>query len=249
MRIARAPFASPSFHLRFPFETFVSREERTLVPRSRASAHRAFQTRCRWRASATSRLRARRRLTDFCNTNRRTGTTPSCRSSPCNRGQDPSCPARAPSPPFESEPAAREVSNRISLRRGVTPSRLLAEDGDAKAERLRAKAASALGARGPLLDSLLVHPLSWPDACAWTETHSPDRATKIHVCTTPREGNRTPVNQGAFHLRRVSFERSESLPLVRPRLAPFYAGACHFRGRCHCKRGTRAFSTPPDAWD
>jgi hypothetical protein len=143
-----------------PLEACASREERTLVPRSRASAHRAFQTRCRWRASATSRLRARRRLTDFCNTNRRTGTTPSCRSSPCDRGQDPSCLAHAFSPPCESDPAAREVSNRVSLRRGVTPSRLLAEDGDAKAERLRAKATSAFGARGPLLDSLLVHPLS-----------------------------------------------------------------------------------------
>jgi len=165
MRIARALIASSSFHLRFPFEAFASREERTLVPRSRASAHRAFQTRCRWRASATSRLRARRRLTDFCNTNRRTGTTPSCRSSPCDRGQDPSCPAHAFSPPCESDSAAREVSNRVSHRRGVTPSRLLAENGDAKAERLRAKAASALGARGPLLDS-----------CSCTHCRDPMRA-------------------------------------------------------------------------
>lgn len=36
----------------------------------------------------------------------------------------------------------------------------LAAAQSAKAERLRAKAASAFGARSPLLDSLLVHPLS-----------------------------------------------------------------------------------------
>jgi len=76
-----------------------------------------------------------------------------------------------------------------------------------------------------------------------------ERTTKTRVDAASREGNDTRTSQGAFRLRRVSFERSGSLPLARPRLIPFYAGACPSRSRCHCKRGTRAFATPADAWD
>lgn len=71
------------------------------------------------------RLRARRRLTDFCNTNRRTGTIPSCRPSPCDRGQDPSGPAHDHAPPCESERAAREASIALPIRRGMTPPKSL----------------------------------------------------------------------------------------------------------------------------
>lgn len=223
---------------------------RTLVPRSRASAHHAFQTRCRWRASAVFRLRARRRLTDFCNTNRRTGTISSCRSTPATEAKTSAAPcAIARSFSFESARTSRTRREpRVSRSMGVTHQSHLAVSGDARAERLRAKVAGALGAGNPLLDSDSCTHCRDSTALAWTETHSCDRATKIRVCTASREGIRTPANQGAFHLRQVSFERSESLPHARPRLIPFYAGACPSRSRCHCKRGIRAFVTPTDAW-
>jgi len=51
-------------------------------------------------------------------------------------------------------------ASRSRAVRVTPPTATLRQRRDAKAERLRAKAASALGARSPLLDSLLVHPLS-----------------------------------------------------------------------------------------
>lgn len=164
-------------------------------------------------------------------------------------GPRPQRPRAFSTPPCESERASARSELRVSHSTRCDPT-------EAALQRTETRRPRGFERRSPALWALAIPsstPCSCthchdPDARAWTETHSLDRATKIRVCTASREGNRTPANQGAFHLRRVSFERSESLPRVRPRLIPFYAGACPFRSRCHCKRGIRAFVTPADAW-
>lgn len=202
MRIARAQTRRRFFTLVFSPKLSLREKKRTLVPRSRASAHRAFQTRRRWRASATLRLRARRRLTDFCNTNRRTGTTTELPilTVPAE-AKTPTAPHVLPlSLARENEPREKRASR--SRATGMTPSTATLQwRRDAKAERLRAKAAGALDAGSPLLDSnSYTHCHDSPRARGRKPTR-PTEPPKIRVCTVSREGHRTPTNQGAFHLR------------------------------------------------
>jgi hypothetical protein len=150
------------FSLSF-FSSTLSRRKKndSWVPRSRASAHRAFQTRRRWRASATFRLRARRRLTDFCNTNRRTGTASSCSSSPLPPGPRPRPPRSWSPAAFRRRTIKREKRASRPRAMGVTPpTATLRQRRDAKAERLRAKAASAFVRTRSPPRLQLVHPLS-----------------------------------------------------------------------------------------
>jgi hypothetical protein len=176
MRIARAPTRRLSFHVRSRSRLSLRSRRRTLVPRSRASAHRAFQTRRRWRASATWRLRARRRLTDFCNTFDVRARSRAAALHPATGAKTPTAPHRSPATRLEATSrATREVNIALpcdgSDPTEATPSlhpaqtkhegRVASSEGSERFGRWEAP---------PRLRP--VHPLSRSGAYAWTETHA-----------------------------------------------------------------------------